>query len=63
VLLDELAEAGGALLSLLEVVSGRGDLVDCALVDDDVGLLLDDLDEVSQVGIVERLAGAVLQTA
>jgi hypothetical protein len=40
VLLDELAEACGALLSLLEAVSGRGDLVDGALVDDDIGFFL-----------------------
>ena len=40
---------------------GARHLVGGEFVDDDVGLLLDELDEVAQLGGVQRLAGLVLQ--
>ena len=58
---DERAEGGGALLGLLEVVAGSRDLVRGQLIDDNVGLLLDRLDQGAQLGAVQGLAGLVAQ--
>ena len=61
VLFDERLERGDALFRLLEVEAGLQHFVGHALGDDEVGLLLDHLDDIAQLGRIQCLAGLILQ--
>jgi hypothetical protein len=61
VLFDELPETGRPHLRLLQVVPSGGDLIDSPFVDDNVGLLLNDLDERAEARIVDWFARTILE--